>query len=209
MDWMKNNPMDASVHPGFALRASFDPDATGPVMFLDFDGVINAVTKKGNRTDRNVWADYTYVDMPSSVGDYPTYPVNYSPTVVAFLHEMVDAGVELVWLTTWSEDTAYFPDMIGTPVAKWLGKGGKTAVHDNLDQRNTWWKLDQARDYAGARDVIWVDDDHWRNQSKVNPWVNSRSRYASTLILSPQERLGMTKKMLKQIRTFVDERKDG
>lgn len=207
MDWMSeaDKPTVSTPHPGFAMRATYDPDATGPVMFLDFDGVLNAVTRTGNKTDRNVWSDYTYLDMPSTIGDVDSYPVNYSPSVVSFLHEMVDAGVELVWLTTWCEDTVFFNAMLGTPEAKWLGVSGSAAQDANLFQDKSWWKLEEARTYAAMRPVIWVDDDHYSNSRKVNEWVSSRSRYAATLIVSPQTRLGLTKKMLRNIREFVEE----
>lgn len=199
---------ESKVHLGFAQRAVFDPDATSPLMFIDFDGVINAVTQKGKKTDRNVWADYTQVDMPSTISEEPSWSVNYSPTVIKFLHEMADAGVEIVWLSTWCEDTAFFPEILGAPVAKWLGKSGLAAQDANLNQSKTWWKLDAAREYAGTRAVIWLDDDHYYNARKVNEWVSGRVKYASTLIVSPQTRLGLTKKMLREIREFVGLSKD-
>jgi hypothetical protein len=132
-----------------------------PMMFLDFDGVLNALMRPlaAYPADGVFWPDRTAV----------TYPAGYAPTPIHWSSELVDRiraliiedRVSFTWLTTWQ-------NYVETELVPALGiadAADKMAVepwmrHGEVNQFDG--KSSAVRRFLTARadtPVVWVDDE--------------------------------------------------
>ena len=186
-----------------------------PLLLLDVDGVLNAVTV---RPDPDVWPDWR---TGSAVAAGRSWPVHWSPSVVAAVLEW-GALADVQWLTTWGHDAnaglrmllglpelpvagthadADFPPDAGEPDALPGALAAVTpAAPDELTGR--WWKFDLVRRLVRAepqRPLVWVDDD-LAGQQEVRAWMQRESR---CLLVAPAPLTGLTRTELDEIGQYL------
>lgn len=163
-----------------------------PIWLLDVDGVLNAVSKEGDRT---AWKDWQkgYAHAGGT-----EWPILFSPSVTGFIERMHAAGrVEVRWLTTWEDDAnGELRELLGfTKEFEVAGRRGFGS--------SRWWKFDAAqrvRENEPDRPLIWTDDDLGFEREAAS-WA---SRHG--LGITPQTHLGLTPKHLRMITDFIKER---
>lgn len=179
-----------------------------PVWLLDIDGVVNACTRK---PDRSVWTaeEWKFGRATNGSGSWPIW---WATPVVDFIHNVHDRGhAEIRWHTTWQEDAAAIADLVGLPmfpVAKapeFYERGStEAAAAIREDRARTWWKLPAAERVVReeGRPLIWTDDDITWSLASYDTDAELMA-YAPTLLVSPQENLGLTKKQLRKVSDFI------
>lgn len=182
-----------------------------PVWLLDFDGVVNAISKRGAKSvwDRWAFARIAHPD-PDEGMEGATLPILWSPYVVDTIIYAVERGVDVRWLTTWREHTRVLPDVIGNlPVIPWMDEdmlpaaGGKVDVLNQLGQR---WKMDV---FLGLVPddvpVLWTDDHLDAILYRYIDKTRVTSRKGGTTLIAPRENIGLSQRQVREIREWVDE----
>jgi len=178
-----------------------------PVWLLDIDGVINACT---NKPDRTVWpADDWRTDRVNASGHH--FPITWSRQVVDFIRNAHDSGlVEIRWHTTWQHEAQAVADLTGLPkfdvahapeflAYNQIAPASEAERIREGRPRPPWWKLPAAERVMRdeARPLIWTDDDiTWSTQAGLRA-------HAPVLLVSPDERTGLTKRQLRKISDFI------
>lgn len=179
-----------------------------PVWLLDVDGVINAATKK---PDPNVWPKDQWVQGNAQC-DGREWPITWSRPVIEFIREVHGTGrAEVRWHTTWQHEASAISDLTGLPqfgvaeAPEFEGGSGYTAQAFREAKRSTWWKLPAAERVVREekRPLIWTDDDITWSLHRYNADAGLRA-YAPALLVSPNERTGLTRRHLRQISDFLD-----
>lgn len=120
-----------------------------PIWLLDFDGVVNALSRRGGRSYWRDWNSAT-VEHPDGertrTGSPVQLPLLWSQTVVDTIAGAADSGVAVRWLSTWREHTQQVPAVIaGLPELPWLDESILDAVgNGELDP--------QMKQYSGPWD---------------------------------------------------------
>ena len=187
-----------------------------PLLLLDVDGVLNAVTP---RPDPDVWPDWRE-GTASAAGR--TWPIRWSPSVVDAVAGWRGAA-EVQWLTTWGhEANGGLRELLGLPELPVAGTHADAdvppqpgepdpllpgslasmtpAAPDELTGR--WWKFDLVRRIVRAdptRPLVWVDDD-LAGQAGVREWVQRESR---CLLVVPSPQIGLSPDDLAAITAFL------
>lgn len=171
-----------------------------PVLFLDVDGVINAIGPKAHH------GDFERVGVPHGGR---TWPIHYRPTIIDRLNALHRTGVvEIVWLTTWGSGavTGIAPavgldrfDALPAPADLPEVADGTWSEYPN--QR--WWKLGLVNRSILAspnRPVIWLDDDLARpikeHLRRLHPDLPMR-------LVTPMQAPGLTDEHLDVIEAFA------
>lgn len=192
-------------------------DTRPPLWLLDVDGVLNAVTGK---PDRTVWPDWS---SGTATAEGRSWPIWFSPTVagtVARLH--TDGLADVRWLTSWGHDAnGPLRRLLGLPALRVAGTADEQALRDAAAAASVrahadlgtaaadpltgrWWKFDIVRALHAAdptRRILWTDDD-LRFETRINAWM---STHTHSLLIAPRSQLGITPKLLRQIREFCDD----
>lgn len=163
---------------------------------IDFDGVVNAVSRKG---DTNVWKDWKQTKLMG--WDDHGYPVNYSQTVVDLIAYAVSQGVNVVWLSTWAEETKQFPQAIpGMPELPFIGS--QRDIHNVSYPDKTHWKLDAAREYVDpGHDLLWTEDEAYLTEVIASEWRLLRP--GKTTVINPYTPIGLSQRQVEQIMTWI------
>lgn len=170
-----------------------------PVWLLDVDGVVNAATKK---PDRSVWPADAWIHTHATSNGH-RWPILVAQPVVDFIRDVHEQGrAEIRWHTTWQEDANCLADILGLPT---LPVQDAPEYGDYFaERRNGWWKLPAAlRVVEGeGRPLVWTDDD-------ACPFDLPRAARARlehtqpTLIVTPSPNSGLTRKHLRKIDAFL------
>ena len=186
-----------------------------PLVLLDVDGVLNAVT---NRPDPRVWPDW---QRGRAAADGRQWPIVWSPSVVAAVREWLAVG-DVHWLTTWGHHAndglralldlpelpvagtwadANAPEPAGSPDDGAVAHAAVApAAPDELTGR--WWKFDVVRGLVRAeptRPLVWIDDD-LAGQREVRQWMERESR---CLLVAPTMGTGMRPDDVTLVREFL------
>ena len=187
-----------------------------PLLLLDVDGVLNAVTAS---PDPEVWPDWRE-GRATAAGR--SWPIHWSPSVVAAVHAWRERA-DVQWLTTWGADAngelrallelpelpvvgthadADFPPQPGErdPLLQGSLAAVTPAAPDELTRR--WWKFDLVRRVvrgAPGRRLVWVDDD-LAGQDDVREWMQ---REAPCLLVAPSPRTGLSPADLAAVDYFL------
>jgi len=174
--------------------------AMTPLLLLDVDGVLNAVTLA---PDEAVWPDWR---TGTADANGRTWTIRWSPTDVARLLHWHEQGlVELQWLTTWGHHAnVALRQLLGAPELAVAGTHDEqgsasdlaapslaqvtAAAPDELTGR--WWKLDVVRRVVAEepdRPVIWVDDELRGSGNPYADWA----RGAGIVAVGPQPDRGL------------------
>lgn len=127
----------------------------GPVVILDFDGVINMLGS--GRAARRKPGVLGHVVRAELECDGMVYQVRYSREVVRRLATAVcESGAELWWLTTWNACTASaIEPELGLQSAGWIAWDPTRAA----TPPEAKYAALVARFGAGSRPLVWVDDE--------------------------------------------------
>ena len=166
-------------------------------VYLDVDGVINAVSNKPPRVNTQ-WK-----------GEWSKEPINgYS---ILWSHELVDAinqlaardDVTIKWLTTWQEDAPQiFAPQTGINGEEWEVLYGN--INDHWFTTGRWWKLQAIQedlDKDPSDKVVWIDDDLGYDRS-AQEWLLN---HPEIHVVSPVTAHGVTKKQFDGIMEFINE----
>lgn len=162
-----------------------------PIIFLDFDGVINAL-----RHDERAWPDWR---RPVISDGLHNYRVTFSPTLCRRLAALA-GHVDFVWCTTW-RDTAN-TDL--SPHLKFPGDWPVIGTEfDSYRYNRPDWKFMGVKqfllDYPG-RPFVWIDDDVCR-QDFVLRWKDQLPQ--ANLLIAPSSYTGLTEPEVEEIENFV------
>jgi hypothetical protein len=168
--------------------------ASPPILLLDVDGVLNAVT----------------LDLPEGWqrGIYNGFVLSWDPTVTARLRALHESGrVELQWLTTWTENA---DKLLAEPMG--LPRGLRTHERDDvlptgfegeLRGMSGWWKLAVARAVAEAepdRRIVWIDDDLAEQAEDTGEWLAANGQ---VLVVAPDLFTGLTHGELDRVEAWL------
>jgi hypothetical protein len=162
-------------------------------IYLDVDGVLNAVSKRTPSLKISGWDNWESKPVNG-------WPILFSPDMVAALNELAaHPDVTFKWLTTWEDDAA----KIMSPAIGINGQDWDVLHGDQHGWRGRdWWKLQAVRDDAEATDghrFVWIDDDISAELEAIT-WVQGRD---DVLAVSPSTMQGLTRDDVKQIKHFA------
>lgn len=138
-----------------------------PVLLLDIDGVVNAMSKQA---PTHVWkaAHWRRFDYP---GPGVTCPLLWSQPVVDWLTVLHETNqVEIRWHTTWQDEALDFGKIVGLPELKiqecpewdeYRTNGSALAARLISECMPGWWKYPAAERVVAQekRRLIWIDDE--------------------------------------------------
>lgn len=174
-----------------------------PVLFLDVDGVLNAVM------------DSTRRRSPTAAGDERLDPSfrdwrrdrrrNFRITYSIEMGRRIGAlGVDIFWLTTWLDHAnSEIAPLFGWDPLPVLGFPEYLA-----DTGPGWWKSAAAAAFVAEhqRPFIWIDDDlAWSLDRGDVEWL--RTCEVPNLCISPHPGRGILPRHLDQIEAWIAERK--
>ena len=181
-----------------------------PIWLLDFDGVVNALSKRGGRTYWSDWnsaaVEHPYGETTRS-GQAVRLPLLWSQTVIDAIAGAAAARVNVQWLSTWREHTALLPAVIaGLPELPWLDeKILHTATVEELDPKLRMysgpWKVQVAKAFVcDEAPLLWTEDsltvdvlsESWR-----------RSRSGPTEFVRPRPSSGLVRREVQAISEWV------
>jgi hypothetical protein len=184
-----------------------------PVWLLDVDGVLNACTKV---PDRNVWTKDQW-DGGKASASGREWPIMWARPVAEFIRTVhAQDRAEIRWHTTWQHEASAIADLLGLPefaiadAPEFLAHEQRTPASEaerirEGHPRPAWWKLPAAERVVRdeGRPLIWTDDDITWSLARYNADAGLRA-HAPALLVSPNERTGLTPKHLRQIGDFLD-----
>jgi HAD domain in Swiss Army Knife RNA repair proteins len=156
--------------------------ATGPVLFVDVDGVISLF---GFEPSGDPPGRFHSVD-----GILHCIGTDCGPRLARLA-----ARYELVWATGWEEKAnEYLPNLLGMP-AELPFLTFERAVFGTAH-----WKLDAIGEYARDRPAAWVDDSL---DERCVRWAQGRS--APTLLVETEPSIGLTDEHVERLLRWADE----
>lgn len=149
-------------------------------IYLDVDGVLNAVTKKAPTSTG--WGEYARRKVNG-------FPIMFAPGLIEALNELAARhDVTIKWLTTWEKDAA--EDL--SPALGLNGQGWAVLTGDQEAWRGgDWWKLHAIKSDVAATPperFFWIDDD-LASEAPALAWLGTHPEGEA---VSPHLRLGLT-----------------
>lgn len=170
-----------------------------PAWLLDFDGVINILAAQGDTSVWGEWKDY----RRSSPDEIPW--MIWAPEVAKLVGEAHDAGVRVVWLTTWGDLNKTIPEVIPeipNGLEYWTdGDLSRIGVTSRRSGQN--WKVDCARNLVPNDDPLLWTDDNLSAMLRADDRAWLKSRTPETLTISPRKDIGLTPAHVKRIRNWM------
>ena len=164
-------------------------------IYLDLDGVINALSRKPPRQNTQWLGEWKQETIEG-------YPILWSVELVENLNTLAEReDVQFVFLTTWRElaSTSFGPQ-VGLKCGDWEFIDESD---DKLMDTQRWWKLDRIAEHiekTKPEKVVWIDDDlAW--DAKAHLWLSKQS---NVIGISPMRVHGLAKKHLWMITNFLD-----
>lgn len=157
-------------------------------IYLDVDGVLNAVTRQ--TPEGTGWEMWEKVGVNG-------YTITYSPELIAGLNEIAEMDdVEIVWLTTWQANAK-------TMISPAIGLNGEdwgVALNPDMDAHGFaihhpfggWWKMNTLKNHVYTNPVdkiIWIDDDI-AHEPTAPAWFEAFTQ--KTLAIAPFTVQGLT-----------------
>lgn len=182
-----------------------------PVLLLDIDGVINAVSEK---PDTAAWPIEDWVTGQVAItigGDEEPLPVLYAQPVIDFINDIHEKDlVEIRWHTTWQHNAQKLADLTGLPEfavadAPEILNHSRWVAGQIMREQPTWWKLPAAERVIldERRPLIWVDDDISFELGKTSV-LKMLGSIRPLLAVSPRTVTGLVNKDLLRIEGFLD-----
>lgn len=160
-------------------------------IYLDVDGVLNAVTRKipdwGWDTHRTKRVN--------------GYPITWSPDLIEVLNVVAATpGIGVYWLTTWCHDA---PEKLAHALGIQHGDEWPVVGYEHW-RRSVglpWWKhlaiVEHLEGFDGP--VLWIDDDHGADPACV-AWLSGQPQI---LAMAPSTGVGITRDEAAIIRRFA------
>lgn len=181
-----------------------------PVLLLDVDGVVNAISKKPP-TDAWPEAEWLSFETRDSSGD--VFPMLVAAPVVRVLNSLHrERLVEVRWHSTWRHDAKLVGELAGFEDFD-VAAAPEFDDYRTFQQRqiraglSTWWKLPAAERVVRdeKRPLVWLDDDLYHEYLR-RPEADERLGGGQlTLLLRPDQRSGLTDGDLRKVQAFVTE----
>ena len=153
---------------------------TARYLFIDFDGVINALNP---RFAREEWGEVETTKLRG-------FSITYAPEVVRAIEALAADGVHVVWLTTWCEHTAEFGPL-GFTAHPYIGSEARVGYRGS-----GWWKWQALREHVETLPadavIAWCNDDldfSVREQPEIGEFIQERG----VLAISPHDWPGLTR----------------
>ena len=175
-----------------------------PIVYLDFDGVINQIT--GLRIPRTPTGDEYPIDSVKTavIPDWGRIRVRWNGMLAARLYGLADR-CDVSWLSTWQPFTSELYRLLDWSPAK-----VKTIEWYDPDSRRGIWtgKLDHVLDTirtgnetSDLRPIVWVDDEEcdWKAEQRIRE-LEPRMR---VLMVRPDSRIGLNRRQMDLIERFV------
>lgn len=165
-------------------------------IYLDVDGVLNAIGPFRKREDATGWNEWRTVKVNG-------WQIQYAPELIGNLNRIAGLpAVTIKWLTTWEHDAASdLSPAIGLNGQEWpVLESGKA---DKWSRRD-WWKLNAIRDDITATNpdrFIWIDDD-LSLEGEALAWVDSFEP-GRVLAISPFQSRGITQEEISLIEAHI------
>lgn len=165
-----------------------------PLILLDFDGVLNAVT----RQTPDIHPSDTWIStrLPAE-GRF--YPLLVSDVVLDYLR-WADRSVEIKYLTSWREFSGQFAEAFSLPRWGHLDE----SLLDEPVHWSKYWKVEVARKVmdGNTRPILWMDDDI-PFMPGAQELIDERREVAELVTISPDTSQGLTPSHLSRIEEFV------
>ncbi len=180
-----------------------------PVVGLDFDGVLNIVPMRFDRSlppgfeihmvelDRANWPTHPYVRPLPPSPERVLHRITVSRAHGVMVRSWLAEGAAVVWATTWERAVlrnAHLCDIPELPVLEI----SKVVTHD-APRRTAEWKVLGMRTAFPGHPLVWVDDFGAGNEGE---WVYGEPP-ADLLIVAPDETVGLTQEQSDLVRDFV------
>ncbi len=168
----------------------------GATIYLDVDGVINAISSGAPRPTTHWMGQWRKETIAH-------FPIHWSQELIEELNAIAALpDVSVKWLTSWEGAAHELAASVG------LVGGHEWEVIPGVEDDNPatwdWWKLAKIReDIAATRPdkVVWIDDDI-SSDPKTVTWLMSPG--VDILPICPQTLHGLTRKHIRQIHEFLD-----
>jgi hypothetical protein len=165
-------------------------------IYLDVDGVLNAVSKRTPAATASGWDEWKTKNVNG-------FQIQFSHDMVSAINELAsNPDVTFKWLTTWEEDAAnVLSPAIGINGQEWEVLSGDQHAWHGRD----WWKLQAIQNDVLSTTpdrFVWIDDDISAEREAIN-WSEGRD---NGLWISPDARLGLTSAALAKVVSFAAER---
>ena len=163
-------------------------------IYLDVDGVLNAVSKKSPSLAATGWDTWETAPVNG-------WPILWSPKLISELNDLAARDdVTFKWLTTWTDDAAkILSPAIGINGQEWDVLHGDQHAWGGKG----WWKLIAIQNDIESTDpdqFIWIDDDISAEREAID-WVAEKDNgYA----ISPFTRWGLTREHLTEMQALID-----
>lgn len=181
--------------------SSSGADDSRPVLLLDVDGVINAIS---NNPDRTLWPDELWRRHQVTDLEGNTWPILAGQPVLDYLSAVHEQGLaEVRWHTTWRANAKLrLAPVLGLP--DWPVAESPTWLLTQRDQAGRWWKTATARRVVQieGRRLIWLDD----AIAFEKTWPNSEIHavlIGDVLAVSPTQALGLNRNDLREVDAFL------
>lgn len=166
-------------------------------IFLDVDGVLNAVTKKPDPSQWPEWRD----------AECMGFTIRYAPEVGRRLGALAALpGVELRWLTTWEHDAnEWIAPLFDWPKALVMERHDIEAHRSGLLVATSgWWKFDEVKALHEEDPVpfVWIDDDLGFADCGATDWLRTLDKGTWCGIRTVGHK-GLTDRLLTEVERFV------
>lgn len=159
-------------------------------LYLDVDGVLNAVTRKAPAWG---WERHRTKRING-------YPITWSPDLIDVLNDVAATpGLGVYWLTTWCHDAPkHLAPALGLNGADWPVVGHE---HWRRVSGLPWWKHLAIVEHLDGFDggVMWIDDDHGVDPG-ARAWLAGQPQ---VLAMAPASDVGITRDEAEIIRRFA------
>lgn len=165
-----------------------------PLILLDFDGVLNAVTKR--KPDIHPEDSWISTYLPA---DGRRYPILVSDVVLDYLR-WADKTVEIKYLSTWRDNTAQFAEAFDIPHWDYLDE----SILDKPVHWSRYWKVEVARKAmeGNTRPILWLDDDIPLMKGSEE-LIAERRKVTDLVTIHPDTSQGLAPRHLDRIEEFV------
>lgn len=183
---------------------------TKPVLLLDIDGVVNALSKQ---PPVDAWPEDAWLSFGAEYVTGDVFPMRVSKEVVEFINMLHRNDLaEVRWHTTWQHRAKLVGKLAGFDNFD-IAEAPEFADYRTFQQRQiraglpTWWKLPAAQRVVRdeKRSVIWVDDDLYHEYLRRPDADEKLGGGQRALLVRPNQLTGLVQKELWRILDFVEE----
>lgn len=165
------------------------------IIYLDVDGVINAIRNGTPSQKRTGFKDFRRVVVNG-------YQIQYAQELIDWLNKLAERDdLEIKWLTTWQDNAPHgLCPAIGLNGQNWEVLGGDLTDWGGVH----WWKykaIREDREKHQPRLAIWIDDD-LKLETRAHSWAIETANF---LAYSPDPLDGLTLENLSHITKEIEE----